>query len=781
MEMRCLTPLFSSCHCRRSKRKPEPLPGPSSARDAVSTKRRRTLPITHFFFATSSSEGSESPPLPGVPESPSPDSSDSEPAPPPDSSDSEPAPPPDSSDSEPDSSDSEPAPPPDSSDSSDSEPAPPPDSSDSEPAPPPDSSDSEPAPPPDSSDSEPAPPPDSSDSEPAPPPDSSDSEPAPPPDSSDSEPAPPPDSSDSEPAHPLDSSDSEPAPPPDSSDSEPAHPLDSSDSEPAHPLDSSDSEPAHPLDSSDSEPAPPPDSSDSEPAPPPDSSDSEPAPPPDSSDSEPAPPPDSSDSEPAHPLDSSDSEPAHPLDSSDSEPAHPLDSSDSEPAHPLDSSDSEPAPPPDSSDSEPDVIPVTRRKRIRAPVYSDPEDDEEEEVGCSLDSGDGVREDDEEAEEDIVGPTQYRWNPNSAKGQMSAKGLDKMHPFEDPFLVRFQERLVRLALFGSSKRQMPKVKKVARNTVRCISRYLYFLNPSRVDMEAFLLKSKVPEYLSLMKNYCTFSTLKKVLAAALKFCTFLALEAEDLVPVWKLKEVEDAFRDQQKVVNRGVDQETMRRHYSPCKDVISLQTCIEQVDSLLPRFTAIMEAGPQALTIESSQYFTRVLFAILQIRHAQRPSVATGLTCEEWKEGIAVSSSTVLYIWDHKTHTCTPAAICLNEEETSQFRWYYHHVRPLFTRDTSAKAPFFANKSDTMISSNSAAKDLKRLGMTVTYTNACTAYQNACATSQEHDIADVKNYLFCREAIPGIYNQQKKPTQIRKYRAVMCDLVNKVCTISSRS
>ena len=576
MEMRCLTPLFSSCHCRRSKRKAEPLTDPSSARDAVSAKRHRTLPITHFFFATSSSEGSKSPPLPGVPESPPSDSSDSEPAPPPDSPDSEPAPPPDSSDSEPD------------------------------------------------------------------------------------------------------SSDFEPAPPPDSSDSEP-----------------------------------------------------------ESSDSEPAPPPDSSDSEPAHP--------------------------------------------PDSSDSEPDVIPVTRRKRIRAPVYFDPEDDDEEEVGCSLDSGDGVREDDEEAEEDIVGPTRYRWNPNSAKGQMSAKGLDKMHPYEDPVLVRFQERLVRLALFGSSKRQMPKVKKVARNTVRCISRYLYFLNPSRVDLEAFLLKSKVPEYLSLMKNYYAFSTLKKVLAAALKFCTFLALEAEDLLPVLELKEVEDAFRDQQKVVNRGVDQETMRRHYSPCKDVISLQTCIEQVDSLLPKFNAIMEAGPQALTIESSQYFTRVLFAILQIRHAQRPSVATGLTCEEWKEGIAVSSSTVLYVWDHKTHTCTPAAICLNEEETNQFRWYYRHVRPLFTRDTSAKAPFFANKSGTMISSNSAAKDLKRLGMTVTYTNACTAYQNACASSQEHDVADVKNYLFCREAIPGIYNQQKTPTQIRKYRAVMCDLVNKVCTISSRS
>ena len=325
-----------------------------------------------------------------------------------------------------------------------------------------------------------------------------------------------------------------------------------------------------------------------------------------------------------------------------------------------------------------------------------------------------------------MGP-RYKWKLNTVKGRLRAAGLDKRHSFDHELFQGFIEKLGLMAKAGCARVNETRVKKSTRNYCTYVPRYLYFLDSSKVDLTKMLDKAQLTSYIMLMTAYVRFSTLKNIVAAFSGFVLHVRNNTE-FGYTKQMNALNNALTEHLKITNRGVTNERNLKTFERRQGVgeVSLKECMLQLNALLPKMKSIMKMDREMLTAQHARYYIRVLQAILQIRHAQRPGVGTGLTMGEWNARSTVQEHTVLFVLDHKTSAGGPAEICLDKEELKQFEFYMRKICPMFSKDLSPNAPFFVNNKGGRLDQTS--KDLGRMDMTVTNNDARKAYQTAAAS-----------------------------------------------------
>ena len=239
-------------------------------------------------------------------------------------------------------------------------------------------------------------------------------------------------------------------------------------------------------------------------------------------------------------------------------------------------------------------------------------------------------------------------------------------------------------------------------------------------------KRQLQSYLTMMTAFVRFSTLKNIIAVFYRFVLYVRNNTE-FGHTKQMNVLDIALIEHLKIANRGVTNERNLKTFERRQGVgeVSLKECMLQLNALLPKMKSIMKMDKEMMTIEHARYFIRVLQAILQIRHAQRSGVGTGLTVGEWNARSTVQEHTVLFVLDHKTSAGGSAEICLDKEEYKQFEFYMRKICPMFSKDLSPNASFFVNNKGGRLDQTS--KDLGRLVMTVNNNKVRKAYQMAAA------------------------------------------------------
>ena len=354
-----------------------------------------------------------------------------------------------------------------------------------------------------------------------------------------------------------------------------------------------------------------------------------------------------------------------------------------------------------------------------------------------------------------AGP-RYNWRLDTVKGRMHAAGRDKRHSFDHKLFKGFLEKLGHILKAGCARVNEKRVKKSTANYCTYIACYLYYLDSSKVDLTKMLDKRDLQSYITLLMNYVTFATLKNIIAAFIRFVLYVRNNT-GFGHTKQMNALDNALADHLKIANRGVSNERNLKQLERRQGVgeVPLKECMKQLNALLPKLKSIMKMDKEMITRGHGRYFFRVLQAILQIRHAQRPGVGTGMTVGEWNARSTVQEHTVPFVLEHKTSAGCPVKMCHDQEEYKQLEFYMRKIRPMYSSDLSPNAPFSVNERGGLL--DQTTKDLGRLGMTVNNNKARKAYQTQAASLDlvATHINSINLYLHHSKHIASVYYRNR--------------------------